>query len=258
MLSFNTTKAQDLATILAILGSLITGIVYIVSLSNAVDEIKRTKAPLAEIHTVIKELEKLEGMKADADKVSKLDGRLEALEKDKDYSSILKAKNTAISEFRAAVANARAELSKIEEEKINAIELIHAEVGKAEKVKGDMTIIVDSKIEKQVQLLEEIKIYYNGEIKKLSALVDAAQKAAKTGIDNAEVAQRKISSLESRLSGLKLTFVRPSNIYDIAKRGQEKDCPVNTFAYGFRNAQTFNQALDMWRCGSVELHVPSK
>jgi hypothetical protein len=69
--------------------------------------------------------------------------------------------------------------------------------------------------------------------------------------------QTSVTSLNSRVTGVRLRMTRNAAIHDIAANGGEGDCTgPNSAVYGFRNSPVANHMLDMWRCVYFDLDIP--
>lgn len=156
-------RKWDLAGMAALISLLTAALVYIVSLDNSVDELRRLKTDISETKSINSILDakapkeavgKLEGqistfmsildVKASKETVGELKGRISTLEGDK----------AVLTDFKAAVAQARAELEELENKKQDIFAEINKEIEKAKQaakqVKGEVIKIVDSKLKQQM------------------------------------------------------------------------------------------------------------
>ena len=99
----------DLAAIISAITLFITGIIYVTSIHNKINELETSKADISRIT----EIQEKVNSRADKYLVGKIDGRLIAIEGDKDYKSIQSKKREAIIELDETLAEAINRLEKI-------------------------------------------------------------------------------------------------------------------------------------------------
>jgi len=117
-------------------------------------------------------------------------------------------------------------------------------------------ISIPSRAEQKQSTIEAANDAINQLRKQIASLNEQITKNRQESNSYINNLTNRVNNTQARIGGIALTITRNPALFDIAATGEEKNCGGNDVVYGFRTALNNNQALDMWRCATINLAIP--